>query len=69
MVGKMSMKIIIKDVAPVDWGLAIRAARWLLDRPDSNAAILTYGEQDAEAHNITRFYAQRNKSSITVRPC
>jgi hypothetical protein len=59
-------KIIIKDVAPVDWGLAIRAARWLLDRPDSKDATLAYGEVGC---GLAHFYAKRNKSSITVRPC
>lgn len=63
------MTIIIKDIAPVDWVLAIRAARWLLDRPDRQTVIMAYGEQDAQQYNITRLCARRNKSSITVRPC
>lgn len=61
----MATKLIIKDVAPVDWGLAIRAARWLLDRPDRDSTEMVYGE----AGDIRHFYAKRNKSSITVRPC
>ena len=40
----MAPKLIIKDVAPVDWGLAIRAARWLLDRPDPGRYHRHYGE-------------------------
>jgi hypothetical protein len=61
-------KIIIKDVPPDDWMLAIRAARWLLDRPDTKDAILAYGEGSGVIH-LTHFYAKRNKSSITVWPC
>jgi hypothetical protein len=64
----MATKIIIKDVAPVDWVLAIRAARWLLDRPDTDSVILAYGES-ADYDKLMHFYAKRNKSSITVRPC
>jgi len=59
-------KVILKDVDPDEFGLAIRAARWLLREPDSQRdAILAYGDGNAQRH----FYVCRNKSSITVRPC
>jgi len=61
------MKIIIKDVNPDDWILAIRAARWLLDLPDTKDSILAYGEGLDE--QLKHFYVKRNKTSITVRPC
>lgn len=59
------MRIILKDIDPDDWVLAIRAARYLKERfrPD---VWLAYGE----GANIKEFYAKRNKGkSITVRAC
>lgn len=60
-------KIILKDIAPDDWTLGIRAAKWLLDRFQKDA-IIAYGESD-DANKNKHFYVKRNKASITVRPC
>ncbi len=59
------MKIIIEDIAAIDWPLAIRAARWLMDRSETKDALLSY----SFGKEVYRIYAKRNKSSITVRPC
>ena len=56
------MTVIFRDVDPDDFILAIRAARWLLERPNQKDAILAYGEGVT-----TDFYVRRNKTSITVR--
>ncbi len=61
---KMKMKIILKDMDPDDYLLGARAARYLLERFRKDA-IVSYGEGAA----MKDFYAKRNKSSITVRPC
>jgi hypothetical protein len=58
------MRVIIRDVEPEDFILAIRAVRWLMERVTKDA-IMSYGE-DGKARD---FYVRRNKSSITVRPC
>ena len=58
------MRIILKDIDPDDWVLAIRAARFLKDRFQKDAW-LAYGD----APNEKEFYAMRNKASITVRQC
>ncbi len=58
------MKIILKDIEPDDWVLAIRAAKYLKDRFQADVW-LAYGEGTA----IKEFYAKRNKASITVRAC
>jgi hypothetical protein len=58
-------KIILKDVDPDDWVLAIRAAKWLMGQFQKDA-ILAYGESDDA---LKHFYVKRNKASITVRPC
>jgi hypothetical protein len=58
------IKIIIKDIPAVDWPVAIRAARWLLDRPDQKDAVLVFGPYGEDK---MCFYVVRNKSSITVR--
>ena len=56
------MKIILKDIEPDDWVLAIRAAKFLKERFQQDAW-LSYGEGSARRE----FYAKRNKASITVR--
>lgn len=59
------MRIILKDIDPDDWILAVRAAQYLKERfqPD---AWLAYGDPP----NQKEFYAKRNKGrSITVRAC
>lgn len=56
--------MILKDVAPDDFWLAIRAVNWLLRAgEDQKDGILTYGENPRKP-----FYVRRNKASITVRP-
>ena len=60
----MRMKIILKDLDPDDYILAVRAAKYLLSG-SSKDAILCYGE----GTKTKDFYAKRNKASITVRPC
>jgi hypothetical protein len=57
--------IIFRRVPPADMVLAVRAAKWMLERPERKDAILAYGE----GRNVKDFYARRNKASITVRPC
>lgn len=57
-------KVIFKAVPPDDFILAVRAAKWLLERFTKDA-IVAYGEGSQERH----FYVCRNKRSITVRPC
>jgi hypothetical protein len=59
------MRIIFLDVEPDDMILAVRAAKWLLERSNKDA-ILAYGEGDDK--DLKHFYARRNKASITVRP-
>lgn len=62
----MNTKIIFLNIAPEDFVLASRAARYQLDRPDGgNSTILAYGEGADQKH----FFVKRNKASITVRPC
>lgn len=61
------MTIIFRDIPPDDMILAVRAAKWLGERPTQKDAILAYGEGPADTQKY--FYAKRNKSSITVRPC
>ncbi len=56
------MKIILSDIEPDDWILAIRAAKYLKERFQQDAW-LAYGE----GSNAREFYAKRNKASITVR--
>lgn len=57
------MRIILKDIEPDDWILAIRAARYLKDRFQQDVW-LEYGERP----NAKEFYAKRNRGkSITVR--
>jgi hypothetical protein len=58
------MNIILKDIEPDDWILAIRAAKYLKERFQQDAWI-AYGE----GTNAKEFYAKRNKKSITVRSC
>jgi hypothetical protein len=58
------MKIIIRDVEPDDYILAVRAVRWLLGRFQKDA-VISYGE--SADHDAKDFYVRRNKSSITVR--
>lgn len=58
------MKVILNDIEPDDWMLAIRAAKYLKDRFQKDAW-LAYGEHP----NEREFYAKRNKASITVRAC
>ena len=60
----MKIKIILKDMEPDDFILGVRAARYLLERFKKDA-VVSYGEGNA----MKDFYAKRNKSSITVRPC
>lgn len=58
-------KIIFLNIAPDDFVLACRAARYQLARTDGGtSSILCYGEGDEK-----RFYVKSNKASITVRPC
>jgi hypothetical protein len=56
------MKLILSNIDPDDWVLAIRAARYLRDRFQQDAW-LAYGDEP----NIKEFYAKRNKASITVK--
>lgn len=60
------MRIILEANADDDLGLALRAARWLMQQPDTQRdAILAYGEgSDAKA-----FYVKRGKASISSRRC
>ncbi len=56
------MRIILSHVEPSDLEIAIRAAKWLIEQPESQKdAILVYGEEQWV------FYVRRNKASITVR--
>ena len=59
------MRIILKDIDPDDFVLAIRAARWMLDNAEKKDAIIAYGE----GSNTFDFYVRRNLSSVTVRKC
>lgn len=65
----MPTRVILKDIEPDDFILAIRAARWMLVEIEEDVfrkdAILSYGE-DSKRRN---FYVCRNKASVTVRPC
>lgn len=56
------MTVIFRDIPPDDMILAVRAAKWLIERPPQRDAILAYG-------GGPEFYVKRNKASITVRPC
>lgn len=58
------MTIILRNIEPDDYILAIRAAKYLLGRFEKDA-ILSYGESIPTKD----FYVRRNKSSISVRPC
>jgi hypothetical protein len=60
------MKLII-NAEPEQWGLAIRAAKWLTEQPpEQRDGILTYGERRP---GRAAFYVRRNKASITVQEC
>jgi hypothetical protein len=52
----------ILNATPENMILAVRAAKWLLDRPGQRDGILVYGERSDEQV----FYVKRNKSSISV---
>ncbi len=56
--------VIFRGVPSDDMILAVRAMRWLQERPDNNDAILIYGE----GTNQKTFYVVRRKASIIVRP-
>lgn len=58
------MRIILRDVDPEDFILAIRAVKSLMARSEQDAVIL-FGE----GAKTKDFYVRRNKASITVRPC
>ena len=58
------MRVILLNVKPDDFILAIRAVRWLIERPEHKSSVIAYGEGDAERW----FFVARNKASITVRP-
>jgi hypothetical protein len=57
------MRRMIFDCHPDNLITAIRAAKWLLGRPNQKDAILAYGEGDGEV----AFYVKRNKESISIR--
>jgi len=61
------MRIILKDIEPDDWMLAVRAAKYLKARFQQDAWV-SYGGGDGEPP-AKEFYAKRNKASITVRAC
>lgn len=44
------------------YGLAMRAARYMVERPDKQDALLDYGD----SNHPPRFYVRRNKASISV---
>lgn len=54
------MKIILKDIEPDDWILAVRAAKRMLP--------LFQKDMIVAFENNHAFYVKRNKASITVRP-
>ena len=58
------MRVILRDIEPDDFLLAIRAVKYLMSVFQKDA-ILAYGENG----NTKDFYVCRNKASITVRPC
>ena len=57
------MRKVILDCHPDNMVTAVRAARWLLERPDQKDAVITYGEGKSEV----AFYVKRNKESISIR--
>jgi hypothetical protein len=57
------MRRVILDCHPDNFICAIRAAKWLLERPEQKDAIVAYGEGDSEV----AFYVKRNKESISIR--
>lgn len=58
------MKIILNIIEPDDAVIGVRAARWLIDQPDTQKdAILVYGDKP----NEIVFYVKRNKASILAR--
>ena len=63
--------IIIRDVKLDDLTLAVRAARFLVERPERRDALLFYGSGDDEEvvadPNSVKLYAYRAKASIIVR--
>lgn len=59
-----AVRVILADVEPDDFVLAVRAAKWLMGQFRKDA-VLAYGEGD----KTKDFYVRRNKASITVRPC
>ncbi len=56
--------VIFRNVPSDDMILAVRAMRWLQERPDRNDALVAYDE----GTNEKTFYVVRRKSSIVVRP-
>ena len=65
MAGKdpFEMRRVIMDCHPDNLLTAVRAAKWLLERPEQKDAILAYGEGKSEV----AFYVKRNKGSISIR--
>ena len=57
------MERFIFNVKQDDLILAVRAANWLLARPEYKDSVVAYGPNGCEA----TFYVKRNKGSITVR--
>lgn len=57
----MAMRIILRDVEPDDYILAVRAVKALRSQFRKDA-VVSYGDDKD-------FYVRRNKTSITVRPC
>ena len=58
------MRVILNDVDPADFVLAICAVKRLL-RGDGASAVVAYGND-----SVTKdFYVCRNKASVTVRRC
>ena len=57
------MRRIILDCHPDNFILGVRAAKWMLQRPEGKDAILAYGEGKQEVS----FCVKRNKESISVR--
>ena len=57
------MRRVIFECHPDNLVTAVRAARWLMERPEHKDAILAYGEGKSEVS----FYVKRNKESISIR--
>jgi hypothetical protein len=60
----MTKRVILLDIEPDDYLLAVRAVRRLIDRPESKEAVVGY-----DGYHGGDFYVRRNKASITVRQC